>query len=79
MSQDQRLLAEALPILQRDPRARLLLLDRKIQPDDREALDHYHQVALGKQRPTASGEAVWAFLQDAVLARDNREVPVEMG
>ena len=57
---------------------RLLLLDRKIQPDDREALDHYHQVALGKQRPTASGEAVWTFLQDAVLARDSREVAVEI-
>jgi hypothetical protein len=57
----------------------LQLLDRKIPPDDREALDHYHQVAMGKQRPTASGEAVWAFLQDAVLARDSREVAVEMG
>ena len=57
---------------------RLQLLDRKIKPDDREALDHYHQVALGKQRATAIGEAVWTFLEEAVLARDSREVAVEM-
>ncbi|HSM74642.1 MAG TPA: hypothetical protein VK852_08405 [Desulfobacterales bacterium] len=57
---------------------RLQLLDRKIKPDDREALDHYHQVALGKQRATAIGEAVWTFLEEAVLARESREVAVEM-
>ncbi|MCU0556537.1 MAG: hypothetical protein MUF67_04430 [Desulfobacterales bacterium] len=56
---------------------RLLLLDQKIHPDDPEALEHYHQVALGKQPPSASGAAVWTFLQNAVLARDSREVALE--
>ncbi|MFO7497367.1 MAG: hypothetical protein R6X05_17200 [Desulfobacterales bacterium] len=56
---------------------RLLLLDQKIHPDDPEGVALYHQVALGKQPPSASGAAVWNFLQDAVLARDSREVTLE--
>jgi hypothetical protein len=56
---------------------RLLLLDQKIDPDDPEAVARYHQVALGKQPPSAYGDAVWIFLQDAVLARDSREVALE--
>ena len=56
---------------------RLLLLDQKIRPDVAEEVELYHQVALGKEPPSASGAAVWDFLKDAVLARDSRVVAVE--
>lgn len=56
---------------------RLLLLDQKIRPDVTEEVEHYHQVALGKEPPSASGAAVWGFLKDAVLGRASRVVAVE--